>query len=129
MKDRKTDNDGTNVNVSVLELGYASEQDELSEDEPVRVKKKHRWKTNKPKQSTVQKEPENVLNAESIKKTQREDQDICFIIQLLEFGAEKPLWTDIRLVIQKYAEKWYKVVLLSSIATTIRNNKMLFIVS
>ena len=88
MKDRKTDNDGTNVDDSVLELGDASEQDELSEDEPVRVRKKHRWKrgwkTIKPKQSTAQKESENVLNAESIKKAQCEDQDISFIIELFE---------------------------------------------
>ena len=79
VKDRKKDNDGTNVDDSVLELGDASEQDELSEDEPVRVRKKHRWKrgwkTIKPKQSTAQKESE---------KAQREEQDISFIIELFE---------------------------------------------
>ncbi|MCG8032584.1 MAG: hypothetical protein JAZ03_10460, partial [Candidatus Thiodiazotropha taylori] len=93
--DRNDINDTINVDISVLELGDTSDEEEPIHNEQRVQRKKRGRKTNKPKAATAQKEPEHVLTEESIRTAQRGDSDISFIIDLIESEAAKPSWADI----------------------------------
>ena len=78
-----------------MELGDSSDEDESRNSRQVRERRKRGRKANKPKTSTAQSEPENVLTGDSIRNAQRGDSDLSYVIELIESGATKPSWADI----------------------------------
>ena len=93
--DRNEPGDVLDVDTSVFELGDSSDEDEPRNSGQIRERKKRGRKANKPKLSTAQCEPENMLTEDSIRNAQRGDSDLNYIIELIESEATKPSWADI----------------------------------
>ena len=93
--DRNETDKIVDVDISVLELGDSSDEDESRNSRQVRERRKRGRKANKPKMSTAKSEPKDVLTRDSICNAQRGDSDLSYVIELIESGATKPAWADI----------------------------------